>query len=515
MRKILGLLILVLFSTSLIYSQEGLNLDNIKDNPNYLNDEGNYDMIKIINEQKDAGGSETDLLPLLQDEEIINNASFEGLEELGEGNEGVDFTELKTSDNEEVVKVREAIVEDLEEQGLSPEEIDSTLTIAAEFAGGKTLDEIKKDNPDAYDNFETAAASIISNQVKAAILTEDSQQQIKDSLDMLGKGTNVLKGFAQATANTAIASNLFAHQGYKLFAVSMGFNLSIAADDPLQNAMFIINNSNDSDKILDELESKKVKAGLSLQSFSANVGINMSWLLDGLYLGVVLGSTAAEVSTEKAGEVSLLTIPLYSIEKLEANDDSPTFTATADSAIFGVRGNYQLIDPFSIPILFRWNGVNVGTGLIYTAFNISADLDISPALKIEEDTLGASVAINSSAFTIPLEISTGVRLLSAVNIGIGLGADLQFGSSTFDVDMDFGDEDNLMSKAINKTINDILAESESDLEFPLSIEGAPAVFNPRASLGVGIGLGPVTLDFIGTLYFQTGVTIGANFTLRL
>lgn len=513
MRKILGLLVLILFSTSLIYSQEGLNIEDIKDNPIYQNEDGNYDMIKIIEKQKEAGGNEAGLLPLFQDEEIMDNASFKGLE--SQDDSDVDFTELKTSDNEEVVKVRESIVDELEKEGLTPDEIDSTLTIAAEFANGTPLSEIKEKYKDDYENFETAAAVVIANQVKAAILTGDTQQQIKDSLDMLGKGTNVLKGFAQATANTAIASNLFAHQGYKLFAVSMGFNVSIAADDPLQNAMFIINNSNDSDKILDELESKKVKAGLSLQSFSANVGINMSWLLDGLYLGVVLGSTAAEVSTEKAGEVSLLTIPLYKIEKMEAGEEGTTFTATADSAIFGIRGNYQLIDPFSIPILFRWNGVNVGTGLIYTAFNINADLDMSSAIDVEKDTLGASIGITSSAVTIPLEISTGIRLLSAVNIGVGLGADLQFGSSSFDIDMDFGDEKTLISKAINKTINSILAESESDLEFPLSIEGAPAVFNPRASLGVGIGLGPVTLDLVGTLYFQTGVTLGANFTLRL
>ncbi len=270
----------------------------------------------------------------------------------------------------------------------------------------------------------------------------------------------------------------------------------------------------DGDDLLNELEDLGIETGVTVQAFSANVGVNLSFLVENLYAGLVFGSTSVKYNSDDGIETSVLTIPVYSAEAEEADSENPMYLELEmNSSIFGIKANYQVIDGFGVPILFRWNGVNLGTGFIKTSQNIETFIDMSPQLNLAPGTLGATFDILSEAYTIPLEASTGIQLLSILTLTAGAGIDVQFGSSEVNMDLVTAGDDSIGTKIIRKVIDEIMADSS--MSFPYNSEGTPDLFNPRLNFGVGLGIGPVAFDFSAFYFFNTGLALGANFVIRI
>lgn len=409
------------------------------------------------------------------------------------------------------------IKQKLKDEGVDQSVIDVVDTTVQEIQTAEegtevTFNKVLEKNPDKKAAVEDALAEMIAETAVNNVFGSPQQEEdIRNGLRTMNRAVSILNGFGRANAQSSVASSLFAHQGYKLFAVSLGVTGALAAPLSEVNTVMDIYEAygEEEDKLLAELDDAGIKTGISFQAFVLNFGINVGFLLDGLYLGGVVGGTSLDVNNEEAA-VSVLGANVY---KGEGIDTETKMDLSFSSGTYGIRANYQLIKPFSIPILLRWNGINVGTGFIFNTFNIGGEADISETMTLDPNTLIANIDIRSNTYTIPLDISTGIRLLSVINIGVGAGVDVAFGNSEFEIGLKNNIQDNIARKVLDKTFDKIFAKE--NLTFPLVNEGDVEFFNPRIQAAVGVGLGPVSVDFNLTAYPLAGITFGVNAILRL
>lgn len=501
--------ILLIFIT--IFAISGISAFNLAD---YIDGNGNYDLAAAkVAIEADPNLEMTILIPELLNGDIIENINFAGLIPV------LDATMTTT------------ITDTLTAEGYDATVIDSVLSVVEDLGNGFTIEDIRISNPD-FASVENAIVSAMATQVTDELVTPEMQTQLNDSLDLAGSVIGVLNGFAQSTANTAVASSLFGYQGYKLFIASVGFLGSFAFPEPMDTAQSLYDISQNLDTgedlttaLTDYLDVNGVEAGITFQGVSANIGINLSRFVDRLYLSAVFGSTSATVSSLNdigTAKVDILgssiidstldNLPI--VGSVEIPADIPALELTLGSSVFGLRVNYQLVKGFGIPILFRWNGLSLGTGFIVNSMNIEGQMDLSSILELEADTLGAEFSILSDTYTIPLEASTGIQLLSILSVNVGGGADIQFGSSSIDFDMITSGGDSIGTKVIRETIDEILSTSDA-ISFPYAAEGEVRLINPRVNASVGVGLGPIILDLSAYYYFRTGVAFGLNAIIRI
>ncbi|GHU80374.1 hypothetical protein FACS189468_0030 [Spirochaetia bacterium] len=298
--------------------------------------------------------------------------------------------------------------------------------------------------------------------------------------DIDANPSDLIKAFA---TSSVYASQGAAQRGYgepKLFAVTLGsmVGLKVGAKpsgigDYFANIADTIKNDGD------------VTLGVNVQAISGQFMLNTSrWLLNGLDLGVRFGAFG-----------------LHSIENFG-------FTTLS----FGVVGNYQLIKEKNlVPILVKWRGVSLGSGVIYqnTKMNYAMDLDTVNAtdgslIDVSIDPkLEFDMKINT--VTIPLEATTAVQLFSFLNVTLGLGADLAFGNNKLNLGVS----------------GDITDTTLGPIGGTVSVNGggkeAPQFFNFKLMTGVGFKIGPVILDVPIVWYpgkdtgVGVGVTLGATF----
>lgn len=444
-----------------------------------------------INAQ-DTAGDISSLTDILTDDQAAKDFNF------GQ------YIDTTTTTSEDLTAI-------LVDEGYSEEEIAAVSPTLDGIANGDitSLGQISEDQYDLL-------IDVIGSKAADEFFKGSEGDELRSQIKTLSNALKTLSGFGQANAQAARASSLYGYQGYDHFAFSFGMITSIASDDP--NNVYDIASDGGSEELERQLEEGGLSAGIAIQGFAANVGINMDWLVEKLYLGAIIGYTGVSLDSEEL-VVSPLWIPVTVADAPSASSDIG-LEANMTSLTIGVTGNYQLIKPLKIPFLFRWNGLSLGTGIIYNSFNISADADLSglfpsaDGTEIEANSFLATFDISSSSLTIPLDASTGIRLLSAVNLSLGAGIDLQFGGSNVSFNLEGSDSDNLSTKLMASVLDKVL--EEGDLAFPYDKDHSINFFNPRVNAGIGIGLGPVTaLDISATYYFRSGVTFGANFIFRL
>jgi len=135
-------------------------------------------------------------------------------------------------------------------------------------------------------------------------------------------------------------------------------------------------------------------------------------------------------------------LSFYKGGKEFASEDAtqPSFAIT--NSIFSAHGQYKLVEGMSVGLgTFKWGGVDVSGGLRYSKSAVSLSQPLSglssTALDLggglgnvtAEFTGDAVVSVNTSTFSIPLEVSTSTRLLHVLGLFLGTGLDLNFGSA--------------------------------------------------------------------------------------
>jgi hypothetical protein len=143
-------------------------------------------------------------------------------------------------------------------------------------------------------------------------------------------------------------------------------------------------------------------------------------------------------------------------------------------------------------------------GDISTASTELATLTVSPSV---------AVGIESKTYTIPLEVSTGLRLLWLLDVNFGAGVDLVFGES----ELTFG-ADARVDVESGPGADQYIDASPGSVGFGVTNTEAPQFFRPRITGGVGVNLGPIKLDVPLMMYFDAdgntvmaGVNVGIVF----
>jgi hypothetical protein len=236
------------------------------------------------------------------------------------------------------------------------------------------------------------------------------------------------------------------------------------------------------------MDNPDMRLGANIQAFNATFGVNVSPLLDGLYM-----------------EFRYTYARLFDYENFFLN-----------AYTLGVLAHYQLIKGMDAGNDwhrgFKWRGLTVGTGLLYSNTILSANLTLDDfntyGLTARESKVGLEIDV--STFTIPLEIYSSGFMLWFLNVTLGFGIDIAFGKNTTSLDL-------------NTTLSyqSPTTGTKKDLDF-IEVNGGgtmrPSLVNPKILAGLGFKFGPVLIDIPVSYYIfikgsglNLGVTVG--FTL--
>ncbi len=119
------------------------------------------------------------------------------------------------------------------------------------------------------------------------------------------------------------------------------------------------------------------------------------------------------------------------------NGSTGASTDTLDGSITsaGAHAQYRLIEPESTggtATVVRWLGLDITSGLEYTRWKLSGrNFSRSFALDGNQATLAAtgSFDLGTNAVTVPIEVTTGLRLALIASVFIGVGIDLTAGKT--------------------------------------------------------------------------------------
>ena len=91
--------------------------------------------------------------------------------------------------------------------------------------------------------------------------------------------------------------------------------------------------------------------------------------------------------------------------------------------------------------IVRWGGIDLTTGIEFTRWSFGANKTISQGLTVQGidqqltlDSMG-KFDLTSTAGTIPIELTTGLRIVELVSLYVGAGFDVTGGKSTVDADL--------------------------------------------------------------------------------
>ena len=277
------------------------------------------------------------------------------------------------------------------------------------------------------------------------------------------------EAFGNAASYAADGATQRGLMGYKFLTIAVGTMVGFQAPGTsIDNISdYVTQIENDGDAYF----------GAGLQALTLSVGLNSSFLLDGLYLSAKVGKFAVET------------------------DD-----VDYDSFLFGILANYQLVDPFSIGVI-KWRGIQVGSGFIY--YNSTADMIYNVPEQRETVSLGGietadlvldptlNAEITSSGLKMPIDIISGIRLLWVANLNFGIGADLNLASSS-EVVLSADGSTTLENATVDTsaltpgTVNVSIDEGSGSVDF----------IKLRAMFGLGFAMGPLKLDIPFTYYFD-------------
>ncbi len=248
--------------------------------------------------------------------------------------------------------------------------------------------------------------------------------------------------------------------------------------------------------------------GAAIQPITASLGVNLSRWIPRTRVNAKLGyANIAE------GDLT----------------DEISFSALS----VGIGADYQLLKSRSLPLGFvRWRGLTLGSGFMYQRNETNLTVEVTEQAFRQELTYGdagiddpailagltasenailatlevsprLTAAIESKTYTIPLEVTTGLRVLWLLDVNLGAGVDLVFGES----EMVFG-ADASVDVTPDPQADDYVSATPGSVGFGVTNTESPQFFRPRVTGGVGLNLGPIKLDVPLMLYFdQDGNTV--------
>ncbi|MDR2663231.1 MAG: hypothetical protein LBC31_09570 [Treponema sp.] len=312
-----------------------------------------------------------------------------------------------------------------------------------------------------------AAFSAILTDVNSEIMGIDAEPE------------KLLRSFADASVFSSSGATQRAFEGYDWFAFTLGAMGGVVLPGSRLNADALSG-------IGDTLKDKgDVAAGINVQLINVQVGVNTSaFLLENLYLGL------------KFGYFGISSIDSFKYNSLQ----------------IGAVANYQFVRGVRLD-RFAWNGLTLGSGLIYQRTNLSFTyaLDSREELFNAIGTNDASLTVQPelafemliNTFVIPLEVNTSFRIF-VLNINLGLGMDLAFGKNHTTMDM---------AGTVQASGPGFTTVTPGRLTVNGGGDISPSIVNPKLMMNLGFKFGPVILDIPLTYYFLMGYGLNLGVTL--
>ena len=294
------------------------------------------------------------------------------------------------------------------------------------------------------------------------------------------------KAFANAGAASSHVGTIRAFNDFRRFALVVGTGLSAASPELSLDVL---------DQTIQGIEDEgDIYFGAAVQPINVALGVNISRWLDRSRAFVKVGF----------------------IPEINMGGDS-TFASTS----IGLGLNYKVLESRQLPLgIIRWRGLTAGTAILYQQNTTRLSIDTggnnfsTPVKDPNDNNLGDLVIgsqlvaeISSNTVTIPLEVSTGLRLLWGLDVNAGAGVDVTFGRSE-------------VSLGSSSTVNFVPTGGTTDTQLSagtanigISTSSRPDFVRPRITGGFGLNLGPVKVD-VPLMYYldsdSTGFVGGLN-----
>ncbi len=312
---------------------------------------------------------------------------------------------------------------------------------------------------------------------------------------------------AHAGAAAAHLGTQRAFSDYRILAVVVGAGVGVSVPglDPLAFQTAVADLETEGD----------IYVGASIQPIVASIGFNLSrWI----------------PKTRVDAKVGLADIAQGTVS-----------TGIAYSSLsVGMNLNYQLLASRQAPLgVLRWRGLTLATGLLFqrsrTDLTVTiqdedfsqpityGDLGFSPAAlaalgrSADDSFLDLVVSptitavVESRTYSIPFEVTTGLRIFWLLDINLGAGVDLVFGRSRLEFGTDVG-----LDADPDPAFDDAVVIVPGSVAFNITNTASPRLLRPRLTSGIGFNIGPAKLDIPVMLFFEPdGNTVMAGVNLGI
>jgi hypothetical protein len=124
-------------------------------------------------------------------------------------------------------------------------------------------------------------------------------------------------------------------------------------------------------------------------------------------------------------------------------------TQSLDGGItsFGLHAQYRIANPQldegAATTLLRWTGIDLTGGLEFTRWSLGIEDTIETSFQVDGSAGSTSLALSeqgtydlsSTAMTVPIEVTTGIRIALLVSVYVGAGVDFTAGTGKLEANL--------------------------------------------------------------------------------
>lgn len=182
-------------------------------------------------------------------------------------------------------------------------------------------------------------------------------------------------------------------------------------------------------------DSGDVMVGVSATGFSGDIAIGAK--------STLLTSSSVNAAVMAGVNLSRWGLPRWTVFANGFYIPTNVRALEGNLLTLGTHVHYRLVPP-TRPGRVRWTGVAVTTGLEHARWRVGAVQRFDTNFRVQgtNDVVGVRIdsegtlEVRASTLGIPLEVTTGVRLLGVFTPYVGVGAELATGSSEIEVALD-------------------------------------------------------------------------------
>jgi len=234
--------------------------------------------------------------------------------------------------------------------------------------------------------------------------------------------------------------------------------------------------------------------------------------LPGIGVGIqasgMVGISLSKLPLPSLGPIDLKRFTVF-VNFFSYSNDSAIDSLTAKTNTFGLHLQYKLIDGKNLGGIgiLNWGGVALTTGFDVSSNNLNYKIGQTISTPVSGSTVtwtpnaASSLSLDSSVFTIPIEISTSVRVLYVLSLFGGVGVDINSGKTSIGANMD----------GIISSTGTVTNANAGNAQLNINESSRPSVGQARFFIGPQLNLVPLKNTNVLSLYAQLNIATGGNY----